>query len=89
MHKKITVRGGDGKLRYFVLDDAGDIPAQMHTLYQISMDYGIGVELNETSIRVWDYYHAELKGSLPIVSREETELPVALYWTDVESPSDK
>lgn len=84
MHKKITVRNTNNRLCYFVLDSQSDISQQLHTLYGIDSGHGISVELEADCITVMDYYHAERIGSIPIVSQEYTDLPVALYWTDAE-----
>ena len=66
-----------------ILDSEKDIETQFEEVFHIAHGHGIGVFVREGEIEITDYYHASAMASFNILSREETNEPVDLKWTEV------
>ena len=83
MNVKYTVKSENGATLSCVIDAEGKADLQFETLMGISHGHGIGVYVREDEIEVTDYYHASVMAIFKILSREETDEPLSLKWTEI------
>ncbi len=84
MNVKYTVQNTDNKrILSCILDSEKDIETQLEEVFHIARGHGVGVFVRESEIEITDYYHASAMASFDILSREETNEPVDLKWTEV------
>ena len=83
MNTKLTVKAENERILYCILNKDEDMESQLGEMLLNANGRGIGVYLEEKSIRVVDYFHAETIFSFAIISFEDTEEPVSLKWTEI------
>ena len=83
MNKKLTVKGGDGNLRFCVLSPERSYDDQLCEMMGFGENGGITVSLGMESVDIVDYFHADCIGSLPVISFKDTDLDVSLEWTEI------
>ena len=83
MNKKLTVKTEHGNICYCVLDPDISFEIQLNELAGFSGDGGVTVRYYEDRIEFVDYFHAEVMACFPIISLEDTSLPVCLKWVKI------
>ena len=78
MNKKLVYKTEHGDVRYCILDPTIDYIPQLEQVFGIKKGYGFSVEMGEKEIRLRDYFAGETRASFPIITMEDTELPVCL-----------
>lgn len=82
MNKKITVRRSDGALMYCVISPEREECAQLNEVMGFSGG-SFFASSYEKEIRIVSRVDFQEWGSLPVISREDTGLPVSLRWENV------
>ena len=80
LNKKITVRSELGDIRYCILDPDVSYNEQLDKVAGFS-GHGLCVRFYEDRLEFVDYFHDSAMACFPILSIEDTELPVSLKWT--------
>lgn len=82
MNKKYTVKTPIGPIYSCVLSPDRTVREQIMELFNISGGGGVSVDVNDHEFVIVDYFHGEPIAEFPILSVEDTDLPVSLKWTD-------
>lgn len=84
MNIKLTVKNAFDKLVYCVISSTEDREKQISEVMGCTPGRGFSIQLKEKEIDLVDYFAGETRATFYILAEEETDLPVALYWTDAE-----
>ncbi len=84
MNSKMTVVNGDGKKLFCILSSESDFKKQIESVLAVTPGYGMSVDISTDIIRLVDYLHGETRATFTIVSIEDTNEPVCLYWKTEE-----
>ena len=83
MNVKYTVKNVDnGRVLSCVLDPNENIEDQLTRVFKITPGHGIGVFVRDSEIEVTDYYHASSMAAFEILSKEPTDAPLRIEWTE-------
>lgn len=80
MNKRLTVKNADGELMYCVLSQEKDYVEQLSLVLHMSKTGAIGVKFDGKSVQLFDHFCQEVMGELPVVSFEECDEEIKLYW---------
>ena len=83
MNKKITVRNNFDKTVYCVLSGEADFDEQLSEVFSFQKGQGFSAHMSETAVIVTDYFHGEERARFDIISIEDTDQAVQLYWREV------
>lgn len=82
MNEKITVMTPCGKKMFCVISAEESTEKELTRVFGIDGHHGEGIYIENGEILYRDYFHWEVMGRYPILSREKTELPVMYRWED-------
>ena len=83
MNIKYIVKNDGGRILSCIIDSVKEPELQFEEVLGLSHGHGIGVYVREDEIEVMDYFHASSMAGFKILSREETEEPLSLKWTEI------
>ncbi|MBQ4321409.1 MAG: hypothetical protein IJC35_04140 [Oscillospiraceae bacterium] len=78
MNKKLLFRNAHGKTVFCVLSGEKDHNEQLCAVFGFEKGRGYAAELWQNEVRIVDYFHGDTVASFPVLSFEETDLPVSL-----------
>lgn len=81
MNIKLTVKSPLEDIRYCVLSPQAELKPQLEAVLNVKPGCGFAVTVTETAVTLEDYFSGETRATFAILSKEECDLPVALYWT--------
>ena len=84
MNIKLTVKNALGKIVYCVISPTEDREKQLSEVVGCEPGRGFSISLKEKAIDLVDYFAGETRATFEILSEEETDLPVALHWSQAE-----
>ena len=81
MNQKYTVKAPNGKTVFCILSSDTPKEEQLSTVFSLHGG-GVSVRYTDKEILVMDYFHDDPMASFPILSIEDTALPVSLKWCE-------
>jgi len=80
LNNKITVENPHGERVFCILSSEQDYKKQMEQVVGVTPGYGMSLDIGTDVIRLVDYLHGEERARFTILSIEDTDAPVCLYW---------
>lgn len=82
MNEKITAISPSGKKIFCIVSADAPTERELERVFGIDGHHGVGIYIENDEILYRDYFHWEVMGRYPIVSREKTEQSTAYRWED-------